>query len=321
MNLKEALSILKTASGKGNYPIFGPYLHSDGAEIATSSYDSYARFYFELPFKGDIEFDLIEKYLLLENVEFKSTDNFLEIKFNNTRTKLNIQHFDFPFQYKPKQDGIILNSELITAIKEAIKYSSNSTDFVYLCDKYIFSGNSQALYRYKINLTLESPIFFGREYVKVLKEECKLFAHKNINFIEYDNGFFCFVSPSKKPNIEPIVKQINNAIKGSKFISNVAPIKDGIKNIEPIFVGELEKEIRVVNENNRIKLIGESYMNGVADTLVNVETEAEFDFVVDSKILKNVSIDYDIYKPKIENRLLLKSNIKPAEILLVVEDK
>ncbi len=321
MELKNILSILKIARGKGSYPIFSSYLHSDGKEISTSGYDTYARFSYKLPFKGDIEFALLEKYLLLEDVEFKSIGDILNVGFKNTKTKLNIQHFDFPYQYKPKKEGITVNSELISVIKTAAIYAGTKTPFVYIGKDYILSGNDNAVFKYRIKSDVENPIFFSKEYIKVLMEGCKIFLHKNICFVEYDNGFFCFVMPSKKYNIELVSEQVDKSVKGSKFIGSIAPIKDALKSIEPIFANELEKEVRIVNKNGRVELIGGSYINGISSVLTDIGVEIDFDFVVDMKILKNISLDYYLYKPKIENRLLLKSNISDSYILIAVEDK
>jgi len=316
------LRILKNASVRDDYPIFGGHLRSHDKKIMTSDHKNFILMNKELPFEGYINIFVYENLLKKssEDLELKQEDSKLKCEFDNTKVSLNLlQELNMPFVEPPKDIKMYdLDEETIGILKFASKFVGKDDEYknVYFGNNLIIATDKQKIFYKETDIDIE-PIALSKKIISFLFKGIKIGSYQNNVVVSWEEnesivsgyGLFSTEVFVEYP-IDSIKAYINTSKKDVTKLCNMAVIKDAIDKISTVCIGESDPIIEIKNNNYTVEISGESKFNG--SIISDYDSEMQDNYSINTYIssFNNISFDYNIFiNPELSsNKRLLISN-------------
>ena len=297
--MKELLPFLKQASSNKEYPIYASYLHSDGKSLSTYDNYLYMKFDYEAPFKGDVNIFMLDSILhnLKEYTIKQQSENKLFIEGSGAKYNIVISNYNFPDIQKEITEYKYITDELLNLLKYASFFLGNDIySYIYIDKDKLVATNINKLFYHKFENFEINPLLISKRLLSVISNEASIGIIDNTIGVKYQNGIVLQAIPKVESYpIDRISTYLEKETKNLKLIVNIALIRDAISKLNPIFSGEKATIINIANKHNKCRLIAESALNGRAVVEINSDLEDIVDINVNSKYLKNISYDYDLF--------------------------
>lgn len=326
--MKDLLMIMKTLkAGASNdaYPIYSPYLYSDGKSVSTCNTSTFVRIHLTkpLPFKGYVNIFILEEVLNLvgedmtvEVIEPKGDEpEILRIRSGSYKTDLNLlQNLGMPDMEQPNfTKSIQLNEETLAVWRYALQYVGRESLSPLYIDKEGLCASDG--YRIFINVTqhdLVGKLSLNKKIMNFLKEQYSIMADEkgNVN-VGFSNGFAIFTTDSLDFYPYDRIRDFMNTTKTNvNLLCNIGLLRDCAEKVSPIFHGEAEQYCTITNLNKKMVVKAESKINGTAEVEVDSMSDTEFKLVFNLKNIKNTPFDFDCFinKERQDRLFLANSN-------------
>lgn len=291
---------LKVGSENTVYPMYAAYVYSDGNSLTTCNDENFVKIKEEVPFKGCVNLFVLENVLksLNDGYNIVDYDGYIEIIYQNFKTTLN--KLDIKMPSLPTPEGLTwidIDDDIYTSLVEAQKCLSANGKYSYvmLTPYGIISSDMRKLYYNPSTIT--STIGLNKKMISLLSIGDKVACDSEHNvFIKFVDGYAKLEADilSDYP-LDKIKEFIDRTITNKKRVAGFSYIKSSLEKISTIFFGEKTPVIELLNENNKLRIIGESMLNGKAKDIIDSEVEDQFGIQVFFDDLKVVSLDYDLW--------------------------
>jgi hypothetical protein len=219
--------------------------------------------------------------------------------------------------------SIKLDESTISLWKYALKYvGRESLSPLYVDKEGLCASDGYRIFTSSIPYEIDGRLSLNSKIMNFLKDGYTIMPDKegNVN-VQFLNGFAVFTTekldfyPSDR--IRDFVASSNHNV---NFLCNVAALRDATDKIAPIFHGESEHAVTIINSKNKISVTGESITNGTASVEVPSQSDVEFKLMFNAKALRGVPFDFDTFvTPDHQDRLILKNEMGSTIILMGVK--
>ena len=298
------------------YPIYAPFLHSEGGILYANNGTSFLKVNCKTEFEGNINF--FNLYPAIKNLSYYTIEqkkNKLHITSDNFQTDLKmLNRLEVPNILLPDIPFYTLSEDIIQYIKYAFNFTSPSGDneYVYVSHNYIYGLSNNRLFLANLDTGINTRFFISKDVLPFLIKDCQINIENNNIFIKYSDldGYSSIKVPqiyeSKLDTIKDYIQRTEN---GAFFLCDVSFIKDAISKVDHIFLNEKEKNISFENKDNKLIIYANSNINGVASYEIESGIGEEFKLEIDSTLFNFVPLSYKVYV-NLNNldRVLLKDN-------------
>lgn len=317
------LKLLKTAVSNDNYPLYSSYLYSDGKTVRTCNNTSYVCLNYKAPYKGCVNFYILENVLNLigEDADIEQEGNQLKISSGNYHTTLNIMDFDFPKLEPPKDVELFtLTEEDLNMWRFAIKYTGKeSLAPLYVDNIGTLATDGSRIFLNHKKIDTNNKLALSSKILGFVRSDYKLGADDkgNIN-ISFEGGFAKFISDKLDFYLDDRIRKfVDESSKNTKLLCNVAHLRDAAEKLGPIFHGEMESVANLSNKNKKLEITATSTVNGVSDIVIDSDLDEEFSINMNLRFFANVPLNFDCYVSLDKDDRLYLSDENGSRIVLM----
>jgi len=326
------MKILKSGSENAPYPIYAPYLYSDGTTLRSCNNTTYISLKpaKPIPFKGYVNIFILEEVLNLVGEDMTvevvppndDGPEILRIKSGTYKADLNLlQNLGMPELAEPNFDkSIKLDEETVAIWKYALKYvGRESLSPLYIDKTGLCASDGYRIFVNEMPYDLEGKLSLNSKIMNFLKDQYLIMSDEkgNVN-VQFLNGFAVFTTESLDFFPSERIRDFLSVSKtNTNLLCNISLLRDSVDKISPIFHGESEHFCVFSNANKKLTITGSSKINGVATVEVDSQFDGEFKLTLNAKTLKIIPFDYDcLVSLERQDRLLFKNELGSTVILM-----
>jgi len=305
------MKTLKAGASNDAYPVYSPYLFSDGKTVRTCNNNVFISINRStpLPFKGYVNIFILEEVLNLvgEDATFevippKEQDGpeILRIKSGSYKTDLNLlQNLGMPEQEEPDfTKSIKLDEDILGVWRYALQYvGRESLSPLYIDKEGLCASDGYRIFTNATSYDIDGKLSLNKKIMNFIKDSYSIMADPKGNVcVKYNNGFAIFTTEGLDfYPYDRIRDFINNTKNNVHLLCNISLLRDCTEKVSPIFHGESEHYCTITNSNKKLKILAESTMNGTAEVEAESQTDIEFKLMINAKSFKSVPFDFDVF--------------------------
>lgn len=317
--MKDILKVLRLGVTKGDYPVYGQYLHSTGKQLQTYNKSILVCIDHKAQFTGSTNFFVIENLLSnLDTYDIKQEASHIIITSDTLKSDLMIDDVGFPkIKNHSYKKGLFITEELLYILSTAIKFTGdNYYKYVVITNKGIIATDTQRAFCYDKEIDVESDIFVDKIVISMLKVGHEINFDNNI-FVKFDDGYIIFETDDVSGyDVDHIYNQVLNYSDSIVKLCNIQVLRDAIHKTSHVLYNENQKIINIFNKKKVLTVTAECYTNGVSSMEYKSELDNMYEGNFDMDKFDNLSLDYDVYV-NLDNNKYLYLIGDDSEILII----
>ena len=320
--LIKLLPRLGAGVSKDVFPLYGPFLHSDGQKVVTCNDEVYIETNIQLPFIGSVNFFVLDKLLKSTSEKLniqKQESSQLSFVDGSLSSNLSMLEMEYPSFKKPDIKMVEVTGKLYNSLLLSTKFLGSGIYSNICVDAgVIISTDTSKIFFSVEDLVLSERMSLNSKIVSFLKVGDKIGTHNNNVVVEFEGGFGIFTSEdiSRYP-VTKIMSFIDKSKSSLKKICSINVVKEECAKLSHIFFGELIQEIEFSNEDYSLVMSAESVVNGKSQTKVKSDLQDKFSIKLDYSYLSHIPSSYLMYRGDVDDKLLFKHEKDDSIIVLM----
>ena len=311
--MKKYLDRLKFGVSNSSFPLYAQYVKFIDNKIITCNDEAYVSVDMPTEFDGSVNFFVLEEFLrkTSDDAKMKQKKNTLVISDGHLRTSLPVLQFKTPILPNTHPEKVYITEGIYDVLMLASKFTGDGL-YSSICveGNSVYSTNIHRLFHTTLpHLVLKELLGLDKKVLSFIKVGDYIGIDKNKIIVDFKDGYAIFTmnNISRYPT-EKMDVFISDSTKNVRKLCSVQQIQLPCQQLSPIFFGEQESEVSIINKGKKALIVAESLINGRAEIEIETELDEEYSINIDSSFFKGIPSDFDVFIGDRKNILSLKDS-------------